>query len=56
MKKKIPVLCRLKNRLAENSLLWRSPSASIRCEYGFHYQTHKCENCPKRFDLGRYLK
>ena len=55
MKKKIPVLCKFKNKLVEKHILWRSPSASLRCEYGFHYQTGKCDNCPKRIGLGRYF-
>lgn len=56
MKSKISTLCKIKNKLAEIGLISRSPSASLRCEYGFYYQTSKCDNCPRKISLGRYFE
>lgn len=56
MKERIPILCKFKNKLVEKHILWRSPSASVKCEYGFHYQTCKCNNCSKRISLMELFK
>ena len=57
MKRKIPRLCKIKNKLARYGLIGISPSATIVCAYGFIYRPYnKCMNCPKRIDIiGKYI-
>lgn len=56
MKNRIPISCRIKNKLVLQALLYRSPSAFGKCEYGFRGNFIKCMNCSKRKDnIGKYI-
>lgn len=55
MKRKIPRLCKIKNKLARYGLIGISPSATIVCAYGFIYRPHnKCQRCP--LDINTMIK
>ena len=56
MKKKIPLLCRIKNKLVMRGLLYRCPSAFDSCEYGFKRDEMKCEKCIKHNQIGKWLE
>lgn len=48
---KVPLLCRIKNKLVNKGLLYRSTSAIFNCKYGFQYNTYKCINCPMKQEI-----
>ena len=56
MKKKIPLLCRIKNKLVMRGLLYRRPSAFCSCDYGFKRDEMKCEKCIKHNPIGKWLE
>jgi len=56
MKKKIPLLCRIKNKLVIKGLLYRSSSAVYSCDYGFKRDEMKCEKCIKHNPIGKWLE
>lgn len=56
MKKKIPIQCKIKNKLVHAGLLYRRPSAVYSCEYGFRCNYIRCMNCPKNISaIGKYI-
>lgn len=56
MKNKIPMRCKIKNKLVHVDLLYRSPSASSSCAYGFRCNSIRGMNCPKRISMvGKYI-
>lgn len=49
MKNNIPLICKIKDKLARYGLIARSPSALLLCKCGFNYRPYnKCKKCPMK--------
>lgn len=56
MKNNIPLICKIKDKLARYGLIVRSPSASLFCKCGFNYRPYnKCKKCQMKSMLFTFM-